>query len=202
MYAPHFDYIARVLGRTRPRRRLLLGLAVSPFAGIVAPGHPPDAAARKRHKHTNKKRKKDKTPKPNAFGCLDVGAACKTAEQCCSNICEGKQGKRKCRAHDASTCSAGAQSDECGGTDISCTTSFLEPGICGTTTGNAGYCFPGTAGSECFACTTDVECQEANGGQWGPYAACLRCVDCMATGGTACAGPFGLPAIGSAQRID
>ncbi len=199
MRAQHFDQVTRVLGRTRPRRHLLLGLALSPFARFVAPDRPPEAAARKRHEHKNKKRKKDKPPKPNAFGCLDVGIACKTAAQCCSNICEGKPGKRKCRAHDASSCSAGAQSDECGGTDVSCTTSFLEPGVCGTTTGNAGYCFPGTGGSECFACTTDVECQQVEGGLFGPSAACIQCADCSETGGTACAGPFSLPAI-SAQR--
>jgi hypothetical protein len=196
MNAQHFDHVARVLGRSRLRRHLLLGLALSPFAGFVAPDHPPKAAARKRHK--NKKRNKDKPPKPNAFGCLDVGKSCRIAAHCCSNLCEGKKRKRKCQAHDANGCAASTQSEECGGADVTCTTSFLEPGTCGTTTGNAGYCF---AAGECQACKTDVECQETNGGQLGPSAACIRCADCPETGGTACVGPFGLPAINSERRL-
>jgi hypothetical protein len=186
--------LARALVNLPTRRDVLqslagtgLGLGVTQLPGAA------DAKRKRRRK------KRAKTPKPNAFGCFDVGDFCKDAEQCCSNICEGKQGKRKCKAHDANGCSAGAQSEECGGADVACTTSFLEPGVCGTSTGNAGYCF---VAGECAACKTDAECQEADGGQLVPSAACIRCADCPETGGTACVGPFGLPAISAVRRLD
>jgi hypothetical protein len=188
MNSQHFDLITRTLGRATARRRLIAALALSPVAVVVAAHTSDSGAAKKRRK---KKGKKGKKPQPNAFGCLDVGDACESATQCCSNICEGKHGKRKCQAHDSGECSSGAHHEECGGTTVACTTSFLEPGVCGTTTGNAGYCF---AAGECRACTSDVECQELDGGQLGPSAACILCADCQETGGTSCVGPFSLPA--------
>ncbi len=180
-----FDALTRAVIEVPSRRKVLRGLA---GAGIgLGVTHFPNATDAKR----KRKHKREKAPKPNAYGCLDAGKRCKTAEQCCSNLCDGKPGRRKCRAHDANGCKAGAQSVECGGTDIACTTSFLEPGVCGTTTGKAGYCF---AAGECATCTTDAECQEVEGGVLGPNAACILCADCPETGGTACVGPFGLPA--------
>jgi hypothetical protein len=141
---------------------LLLGGALALAGGGLGVAN---ADGRKKHKN---KRKRDKRPKPNAFGCLDVGAACKRSEQCCSGICEGKKGKRKCAAHDTSVCNA--DSDICGdfttpsilcrecSQDIDCEEEFglgaacvVYGGVC------ASYC-PHTGGASCLpACNDSTE---------------------------------------------
>ncbi|MGH2617080.1 MAG: hypothetical protein ACRDJC_17750 [Thermomicrobiales bacterium] len=160
------------------RRHVLRGL-VGAGLGLGA-ARLPEAAARK------KRKKRKKTPKFNAFGCVNVGDFCKSADQCCSGICEGQLGNKKCRAHGTGGCPPGVQDTSCnaaGGTNIPCTTATGNPnGLCGTTTGNAGYCLDSGG---CYPCTKDVECQS----QCGPQAACIRCDDCEETGGTSCARP-------------
>src|SRR5262245_47150653 len=84
-----FDRLTRALAAAASRRRLLCGFAVF---GLVA-GPASDVA-------TAKKRKK-KRVKRNAFGCVNVGDFCQNANQCCSGICQGKKGKKRCQAHDA-----------------------------------------------------------------------------------------------------
>src|SRR5215211_5632125 len=73
------------------------------------------------------------------FECRDVGARCKSKDQCCSGICRGKD-RKKCRAHDVGsckttqdTCVAGANlpENECGTTDGG------TPCYCQVTTGGA-----------------------------------------------------------------
>jgi hypothetical protein len=185
MEAQRFDYIARIFSRATARRRLLFGLGLSPFAGLIAARQMGETEAKK------KRRKPKKAPKPvfNEFGCLDVGQPCQgKSALCCSGVCQGKKpkkGKRdksRCVAHDASTCLAGQRSDSCGGSvDELCTTSTgVANGACNTTTGNAGYCHASTA---CFACATDAECKPV----CGERAACLTCTTCAGTGGTMCA---------------
>ena len=40
-------------------------------------------------------KKKNKKPKNNAFGCLNVGQACNGKnDKCCSGICDGKKPKK------------------------------------------------------------------------------------------------------------
>jgi len=176
MDANQFDGLARLVGRASPRRRFVVGLALSPLVGFVAARRPDDAPARKRHK-----RKKRKQPKPNAFGCLDVGKACKNNQQCCSDICQGKKGRKRCKAHDTGGCPAGSLSGQCGGETLSCRTVSGVVGRCETTTGNAGYC---AGGGDCFACTKDAECQAV----CGPRAACAKCPGGCSIG-TQCVGP-------------
>jgi hypothetical protein len=97
-----------------------------------------------------KKNKQEKL-KFNEFGCVDVGGKCRGNDaNCCSNICEGKKPKKgkkdksRCVGHDEQGCRAGQKEDGCGGFNggfnVSCTTSSGDPGLCNTTTGNAGYC--------------------------------------------------------------
>jgi hypothetical protein len=176
MDGSRFDHLVRSL--TASRRWLMSSAlaGVAGWAGIAT------ADAKKKRKRKDKKK-----PKPNAFGCFNVGVACKSEDQCCSGICAGKKGKRTCKAHDVSTCSAGDQLGICGGTSAGCTTSAGVQGACATTTGNAGYC---AASVVCYPCQTDADCQNAEGGALGPNAACLQCAGCMATGGTVCAAPF------------
>jgi hypothetical protein len=131
--------------------------------------------------------KKKKKLKFNEFGCVNVGGKCRGKDaNCCSNICQGekpKQGKKdksRCVAHDEQGCQAGQIEDFCGGADVPCTTSAPEPGLCNTTTGNAGYC---ADFGVCFPCQKDLDCQ--NQSQFGPGSACVLCAPCA--GGTGCA---------------
>jgi hypothetical protein len=175
-----FDALTRVLSDVFSRRRVLRGVAA---AGL-------GLAAARRHEfaHANKKRvSSPKKQKPNAFGCLSVGDACRRAGQCCSGLCQGKKGRRKCRAHDTGNCLAGEHPGECLGANVACITSLGKQGVCATTTGNAAYCT--SSFIECFNCKTDADCQAVDGGALGPRAACIRCADCGEINGTACAAP-------------
>jgi hypothetical protein len=176
MESSQFDQLIRAL---RGSRRSVLSGTLAIAAGWLGAYH---VEAKKKRKH----KKKEKKAKPNEFGCLNVGTSCKNAAQCCSGMCEGKKGKKRCRAHDAGSCAAGTQLAFCDGMDVACTTSAGVPGGCATTTGNAGYC---VATGYCVACATDADCQAADGGVLGPHAACIRCATCSDSGGTACAVP-------------
>jgi hypothetical protein len=116
-----------------------------------------------------KKKKRKQKLKRNAFGCVDVGQACRGNDaNCCSGHCEGpapKKGKK-----DTSTCVVGKVQCEL-------------DGICFRTTGNASFC---GKSAECTACTNDADC-DAEG--FGPGAACIACISCDKDGGTACVPP-------------
>jgi hypothetical protein len=111
-------------------------------------------------------------------GCKNVGKKCKKKKDCCSGICKGKKGKKRCKAHDSGGCQPTAGTS---GQNIACTTSTGEMGTCFTTTGNAGYC---ANDGECFPCTRDADCRPYCGTQ----AACVRSDFCLAG---ACFGPSG-----------
>ena len=160
------------------RRGLIGALA----AGLIAPT---TATAKKR-----RKRRRRGQPTPNAFGCLDVGVACRgNSDACCSGICQGKKPKRgqkdtsRCAAHNTGGCLP--ENNSCGldVPDIPCGAD----GLCVTTTGNAGFCINIREGA-CAACRRDADCQ----GAFGPGAACMLCDNgrlCVATGGRACFSP-------------
>ena len=178
----HFDDLVR--GLALPRRSLLASALalVSSQLGLAS------GDARKKRK----RRKPKSKPKPNEFGCLELSDACRTSAQCCSGICAGRKGTKRCRAHDTGGCQPGAEPQECSGEemDVVCTTSAGKQGICGTTTGNAGYCLSAV---RCWPCKTDRDCQTAYGGAFGPNAACARCALCENVGGTICVFPERLP---------
>jgi hypothetical protein len=189
MDAKHFDDVARQFAHATVHRRLLAGLAMSPFAGFLAARQAVDVVAKKKRR----KKRKTKKPQPNEYGCLDVGKPCNgDGDMCCSGICEGtkpKKGKKdtsRCVAHDTGGCQAGVRQQSCSATpvpDIRCTTSTGNPeGYCNTTTGNAAYC---VFDADCFPCRKDADCQAF----CGPRAACIRCDSCPETGGTSCAHP-------------
>ncbi|MCA9876295.1 MAG: hypothetical protein KC442_00875 [Thermomicrobiales bacterium] len=169
-----FDQFARALSRP-PSRRMLAGMLSLGALGLAGGGQVNDAGARK---------KKKKNVKKNVFGCVDVGKHCQNAGQCCSGICQGKKGKKKCKAHGESTCVSGQSETGCGGTSVACQTPSGDEGQCDTTTGNAGYC---VADGLCFACKKDADCVS----QCGADAACIQCAgpNCALQGGTACVGP-------------
>jgi hypothetical protein len=158
-----FEAVTRSLTSVPSRRDLLRGL-VSVGLGLGAVRITSVVDAKKK-----RKKRKPKKPKPNEFGCLEVGDPCQTEEQCCSGICDGKKGKRKCRAHDTETC----EQDRPG---------YCEAGnpylaLCH---GGDANCFRTTAGSK--VCSHNLLCAD-----------CRRDADCEALGyppGTACA-PLG-----------
>jgi hypothetical protein len=159
MEAHRFDRLARSLGRAAMRRRLLIGLALSPLAGLVAIRNSEDVEARKRRKKKRKPRMKPRTAEPNEFGCLSVGDPCYGAEQCCSGVCSGKKGKRTCRAHGTGTCNQEAPGVcEEGPTP----TVLCNGGSCWCLHTTAGSTFCGNTGapSNCADCQKDADCEE------------------------------------------
>jgi hypothetical protein len=175
MDAKRFDRLARSLIAAPSRRRFLGGLV---GARVLGATRIPDTVQAKRK---NKKKKKQKLVF-NAFGCVDVGKACRgNSANCCSGICEGtapKKGKKDtstCVDHHVGGCPAGA--DACVLGKVPCELD----GVCFRTTGNASFCGKDV---ECTACSTDKDCEEAG---FGSGAACIVCaVNCDKDGGTAC----------------
>jgi hypothetical protein len=177
MNEPRFERWARPLSDLASRRQTILASLLGELV-LLRGGHGA-LAKMKRKKH---KKRKNKKIRRNAFGCVNVGSSCKISGQCCSGICQGKQGKKRCQAHDEGSCQD--NQDSCGETAFPCTTSTGESGVCTITTGNAPYC--NTTGG-CFPCRKDADCVPF----CGSHAACMVCErQCGATEGfTACVGP-------------
>jgi hypothetical protein len=173
MDAAAFDAVLRSLTVESSRRGVLRGLVV--IVAAVAPSLPAVARAKRRLGR-------------NEFGCVNAGRHCRGKNGvCCSGICRGrkpKKGKKdrsRCVAQDERGCRAGQQIVPCGGTTATlCTTSSGASGVCGTTTGSAGFCVQGFV---CSSCTSDDQCQPSP----DPKAACIRCATCP--NGAACAVP-------------
>ena len=155
-----------------PSRRTLLRVLAS--VGLMAPmttlGEPAMAK-----KHRRRRRKKITR---NAFGCVNVDGGCRNSEQCCSGTCLGKQGRKRCKPHNASSCEG---TDGCSGVFTGCITDVGVDGTCNVTTGQASYC---VTSAVCADCTKDGDCEP----RCGPGAACLVCAECLPLGRqTACA---------------
>lgn len=175
MDANRFDAIVRALSAVFSRRGAIATGAAT-LAAVTGAG-----AAKKRKK-----------PQLNAFGCVDVGGLCfGKGGLCCSGICagkkpkKGKKDKRRCAAHDASTCLAG--DDACNVAIVACTTANGNPGgECLRTTGAASYCT--AAEISCRQCTRDDDCVAA----CGAGAACVLCdgagIGCFANVDRYCVG--------------
>lgn len=141
-----------------------LGLASVPGVGEAKP-------------ERRKKRPGSKPAKRNKYGCLDVNVPCRRGTQCCSRVCAGKPGKKRCRPHHAGQCKPSF--DGCAGLVAVCGDS----GHCFRTTGKASFC-GGSEGSMCVDCKRDIDSQKLI----GPGAACVVCPACAGKGskGTAC----------------
>jgi hypothetical protein len=152
------------------------------------------AGAASKRQRTNKKRK----PKPNVYGCLSIGAACKRAAQCCSGICEGKQGKRACRAHDAGTCSQAAPGVCALGNPTLALCNGKTNCYCLRTTAGSNVCF---GGYNCEDCRKDADCLALGypqGTACAPFTGNLGCAGaCEETNRMACAVPCGVELPGS-----
>jgi hypothetical protein len=180
MHPLRFDAMTRLLATGSSRRALAL---LAAGLGVLSTQTLPTSA------------KKNKKPKPNEFGCLNVGQKCRGNDsKCCSGLCEGKKPKHgkkdksRCVGHDESTCLAGQQTECSESQGAQCTTSAGTHGGCQTTTGNAAYCAD-LGARKCVVCQRDVDCQAL----CGPQAACIQCLGCSTSGGTACVGPQNIP---------
>jgi hypothetical protein len=147
-----FDRLTRALTRTASRRSLVA------MALVTAPGWltPLESGA----KTTGKD--KPKRPKPNQYGCLAVGARCKRASQCCSSRCNGKPGKKTCRAHGTGTCKQGGPGlCQVPADEIPLVTCNNIPTcLCARTTAGSNYCFNNAADVEpCTDCRDDADCE-------------------------------------------
>jgi len=153
--------LTRTVTRVPSRRDLLRGLAATGLGLgtlrlprlVQASTHPTGEAA----------------ARANPYGCLDVGARCTRASQCCSGVCTRRNGKKRCRAHHRGGCAA--TSDSCQA-PVTCETS----GLCLRTTGNASFCGEQVSGT-CSDCAKDVDCEPTH----GPGAACVVCAECPGT---------------------
>jgi hypothetical protein len=186
MDGTHFGALTRLIASGPSRRDVVRGLA-GVGLGLGAARLPDFAAAKK-------KKRKPKKPKPNEYGCLDVGKACSgDSTKCCSGICEGskpkkgKADKSRCVAHDVSICKVEfdfcttGSSHVCNPNNVFCQ--------CVVTTGNAPFCGDFTGGAEplCRDCSRDTDCEA----EFGAGAACVVMAGicgefCEETGGTAC----------------
>ena len=203
MNANRFDELFRSLasGSARSRRGVLAGLTSGLLAALPL-ALSEDAEAKKKQ---GKKKKKKKTKQPlssplpsplpppalNAFGCVDVGQACRgDSTLCCSGICD--PGTSSCAAHNTGICFADSNSCTLGAA-VKCDPSNPSC-ICTLTTGNAGFCADFTHADPfsaiCRFCSVDTDCHA----EFGPGAACVvlggSCTPyCADTGRTACLPP-------------
>jgi hypothetical protein len=154
------EYFMRAMRGVPSRRDVLRSLAGAGLGvGIVR--FPDLAAAKKRKRKKRKKNKKVKPAQPNEFGCFEVGDPCRSEADCCSGICEEKNGKRTCRAHgtdvcrqdEPGVCTAPADDIPSLGCGINC--------FCYRTTAGSNFCGPSPRTSEqqdCTDCRTDADC--------------------------------------------
>jgi hypothetical protein len=185
----HISSLTRSLTRVPSRRDVWRGLVGAGLGLAVA--RLPDVSKGKK-KGKGKKKSKKPHSKPNAYGCLNVGAACGNDDQCCSGVCEGKT----CRAHHAGICRVDSDLCTTGAAHVCNIVGDADTCACVLTTGNAPFCGQTGDGLSCQDCDKDSDCEE----QFGPGAACFVlagvCEEfCAEAGGiTACAAPCAKPA--------
>lgn len=146
MEGAQFDNLLR--GLATSRRRYIGGLLAS-AGGWLTP-------ATGESKRKGKKRKPRKG-KPNAFGCLSVGTICKQPSQCCSGVCSGKKGKRRCQAVGQGSCATDAPG-VCHATTPTITICNNAECWCARTTGDSAFCANSVGTVSCDECRTDTDC--------------------------------------------
>jgi hypothetical protein len=145
----------RSLAAGSTRRDLMTGLAVGFGLGSAYPILETEAKKKKR------KKRKPRKPKPNAFGCLNVGKPCKSADQCCSGICDGKKRKRKCVAHGTGTCDQQGPEICVPDPPIALTCNNDATCRCFRTTGDSIVCAKFEGPASCVQCARDADCEAA-----------------------------------------
>lgn len=136
------------------RRDVLRGL----IAGLGLGGaYPSLVTAGKKRKQRRKKRKQHKPGTPNEFGCIEVGDRCTSADSCCSGVCSGKKGKRRCQAAGQGTCAPEAPG-VCHATTPTITICNNAECWCARTTGDSAFCANAVGTVSCDECRTDTDC--------------------------------------------
>ena len=169
--APDQSSVVDTLRAAPTRRDVLRGLTATGL-GLGLPVVPAIADAREKRRKKPKRTKRPKRAKPNQYGCLEVGDPCRRRQQCCSGICAGKRGKKRCRAHGAARCPQK--------TPGACTAKYND--IPSLKCDARCFCYRTTAGSN--FCSQGVYNDKRN------CAVCRRDADCVALGfppGSACA---------------
>jgi hypothetical protein len=181
---PGFRAIARSISETPSRREVLRGLA---GVGLGMLHIPEFADAKKKRKR--KKRKPKATP--NSYGCLEVDDPCKSAEQCCSGVCEGKKGKKWCLAHGIGSCDQTAQGF-CLGDPVQAPCGNSPHCVCTKTTAGSNFCGSRLPPSNRAECKKDADCETQG---YPPGSACALWANGFCTGdcssGMACMAPCG-----------
>ena len=164
-----FDGLTRLFGsRGRDRRWVFkaVGTTVAALAaGTIGPASAADAAA-----------------------CGSEGDPCRRRGDCCSGLCQGPKGKRRCRARGVGTCQQGEDSCRANPDDVPRCNGKDFCG-CFVTTGGSSFC--GTGGDRA-RCRSDADCV-ARGFPKG--SACIEAnrgicgENCAELSGTACVLP-------------
>lgn len=182
MEGAQFDNLLRGLATSR---RTYIGGLLASAGGWLTP-------ATGESKRKGKKRKPRKG-KPNAFGCLNVGKLCKSADQCCSGICEGKKRKRKCVAHGTGTCDQQGPEICVPDPPIALTCNNDMTCRCFRTTGDSIVCARYEPAVSCVQCARDADCESAGllaGSSCVPFSEGPCAGNCA--GGMACVVPCGV----------
>jgi hypothetical protein len=171
------------------RRDVLRGLTAAGLGlGLAALPELGEAKPKRR-----KKRKRPKPAKPNQYGCLEVNDPCRRHTQCCSGICTGKPGKKRCRAHGTGTCNQRAPGI-CEADNPALTFCNNSPTcVCVRTTAGSAFCGEGNLEvSRCAPCKRDADCVALGlppGSACAPTATGNCAGDCAT--GTVCLVPCG-----------
>lgn len=122
--------------------------------------------------------------------CGSEGDPCRRRGDCCSGVCRGPKGKKRCRRRGAGTCQQGQDSCRANPDDVPRCNGKDFCG-CFVTTGGSSFC--GTGG-DCARCRSDADCV-ARGFPKG--SACIEATrgicgeNCAELSGTACVLPCG-----------
>jgi hypothetical protein len=183
MEIKRLETVIRALTVLPSRRGVLRGLAGT---GLGLVRWPSPAEAKKKRKRKNKRKVKF-----NDFGCVNVGGFCKNDEQCCAGICEGKKGKRKCKAHGTGTCDQEGPRLCTSPNPVLLKCNNSADCACIRTTAGSNFCSSELA-IECADCQQDADC-EALG--FPPGSACAPTSEGGCAGlcetGMACLAPCG-----------
>lgn len=180
MDAERFDALTRLIG-SRTSRRMAVGLAATGLLTIVVPGTEAVGCSKTTPCPECQRCKKHKCKPKKALSQCTEGGTCCSPDLCCP------QGQ---------TCSDASPSCEaCPVTDI-CTDGFTVCGYsgakkkdwCGCITSVEGTTTCSSLFGACFACTTDQECTDEFGDEFGGEMICADATGCAcgATGGKVC----------------
>lgn len=146
MDSQHFDELMRTLAQSR---RSLVAGALTAAAGLLG-----IQAATARRRKPRKPR-----AQPNEFGCVDAGKPCQNNGSCCSGVCKGKKGRKRCQAHHTGTCKQGGAGhclessvETCNDrTDCACVRTTSGSDVC-VQTAPSGFDY-------CADCARDTDCE-------------------------------------------